>query len=148
MIVSASSKRVEALGDRAQLDAVGGALRLEPSGTEPELEPPAGRHVDGHGHLRQHGRMAERDAGDEHAAAQAARACQQHGERAPPLERRLLRSGPQRVEVVVDPADLEDVQSIADVPQLGQLGPRAVRLRGGEGELRRSGRRHLSPRSN
>ena len=64
------------------------------------------------------------------------RARQQHGEGAPPELRASAPAGAQRVEVVVDPADLEDVELVTNVPELGQLGPGAIGLCGCEGELR------------
>ena len=125
---------VESLGDGAQLDPVGRALRLEPAGTDAELEAPARRDVDRDRHVGQHRRVAIRDAGHHHATTEPARAGEQHRQTRPALQRRLLGPGAQRIEVVVDPSGAEHVEPVGDVPQLGQLRPRAVRLGRGEGE--------------
>ena len=126
---------VEALGDRAQLDAVGLALGLEPPGADPQLQAAAGRDVDRDGHVGQHGRVPVRGPAHEHPAPQPPGAGQEHGQRGPALQRRLLRPRPQRVEVVVGPAGPVDLDVVGGVPDRGQLVPGAVRLGCGETEL-------------
>ena len=64
---------LEAVGERAELDAERLVLELEPAGADAELGPPAGDDVERGDGLGQHGRVAVRVAGDEGAEADVAR---------------------------------------------------------------------------
>ena len=130
MTISASSNRSKRSGQRSQLDAIGLALGLEPPCPETQLEPPAGRDVDRHRHVGQHGRVPVGDARDQDPTPQPAGAGQEHGQADPALERRLLRPGPERIEVVVGPPGTEELDVLRHLPHGPDLVPGAVGLRG------------------
>ena len=86
---------VEALLQRRQVDAVGRALLLVPTGAEAELEAALRHDVDRGGHVREHRRVAVHVAGDEHSHPHPLGRLGQRGERGPALRGRG-RSSPRR----------------------------------------------------
>ena len=111
----------EALGDRAGLDAVGLTTRARTS------RHPAPARVGLRRRCRplppcwRAPRVAVRHAGDHDAAAQPSRCGRAASPSTSSLRGRLLGAGAQGVEVVVDPGVVEHVETVPDVPELGEL---------------------------
>ena len=119
--LDAFAEAVEAFTQGRQVDAVGAALLLVPAGADAELEPAVGDHVDAGRHVGQHRRVAVHEAGDQHPDPQPGRGLGQRGQGDPAFEARPGGVTEDRVEVVEQPARLEEVDVVGLLPR-GQHG--------------------------
>ena len=121
---------VAALRRAAQLDAVGAGLFLIPASADAQFEPPARHYVEGSGRVRQDRGMPVVNAGDQRAQPQPAGRLRERGQGHPALQAGARRIGEDRIEVVEDPARLEQVNVVSFLPHREHVAPGGV-LRGG-----------------
>ena len=126
---------VKTLGQRGQRDAVGIVLGLEPAGTEAEVESAAGDMVERRHHVRRHRRMAVGIRGHHVTDAKTIGDAAERPGQAPRLEAVERVVGEQRVEVVEKPSALVYVDVVGCPPDLGEVFPGRLLLRGLERDL-------------
>ncbi len=125
---------VAALLRGADRDAVRTRLLLVPPGTDADLEAPPRDDVERRRHVGEHGWVPVVDSRHERAEPKARSRLGQGRKGDPALEARPRRIGDDRVEVVKEPARLEQLDVVGRTPDLEHVVPVRVLWCGLEGE--------------